>query len=154
MRSAFNLTSSILLSSLLLGGALLSCAQHRHPSEPRVPAGKMEQAKSLKAPFGDTRTASPEIVAEGKKFFEGKGCLHCHGINGKGDGPAKSMLTLHPPRDFSDCKWHETRTDGELFWVLDHGVPGTGMVDHVPHQLNEAQAWKVIAYLRTFCTLR
>lgn len=143
-----------LTSAFLFSLGILSCSQHRHPLEPRVPPDKLEQAKKLKAPFGDTRAASPEIVAEGKKLFEGKGCLHCHGIKGKGDGPAKSLLVKHPPRDFSDCKWHEKRTDGELFWVLDHGVIGTGMVDQIPHQLNEEQAWKVIAYLRTLCTFQ
>lgn len=140
--------------ALLLFAGFLSCVHH-HPLQPRVPAGKMEQAKSLKAPFGDTKTASPEIVAEGKKLFEGKGaCFHCHGMTGKGDGPAASKLKPHPPRDFTDCKWHDSRTDGELYWILDHGSIGTGMVDFVPHQLTEAQAWKVVAYLRSFCTLK
>jgi mono/diheme cytochrome c family protein len=114
----------------------------------------MAEAKALKAPFGDARSASPEIVAEGKRLFDSKACVHCHGPSGKGDGPAASKLTSHPPRDFSDCRWQEKRTDGELFWVLDHGVPGTGMVDQVPHHLSEAQAWKVVAYLRTLCSFK
>jgi mono/diheme cytochrome c family protein len=145
---------SLVFASFLLSAGLLSCAQHRHPTEPRVPANKIEQAKALKAPFGDTKAASLEVVAEGKKLFETKACVHCHGAGGKGDGAAKSKLRDHPPRDFTDCKWHEKRTDGELYWVLDHGVPGTGMVDQVPHQLSELQAWKVVAYLRTLCPFK
>ena len=143
---------SVLL--LLIAMGLTSCMQHRHPNEPRVPEQKLEQAKALKAPFGDAKSAPPEIVADGKRLFDSKACVHCHGPGGKGNGPAASKLTNHPPRDFSDCRWHEKRTDGELYWVLDHGVPGTGMVDQVPHHLTEAQAWKVVAYLRSLCTFQ
>jgi mono/diheme cytochrome c family protein len=146
--------SSLVFASLLLSASFLSCTQHRHPTEPRVPASKIEQAKALKAPFGDAKGASPEVVAEGRKLFETKACIHCHGATGKGNGAAASKLSNHPPRDFTDCKWHDKRTDGELYWVLDHGVPGTGMVDQVPHHLSEAQAWKVVAYLRTLCSFK
>ena len=150
-------SSRLLQFSLLImfvGISLASCMPHRQPTEPRVAPQKLEQAKALKAPFGDTKSASPDIVAEGKRLFDRKSCVHCHGPGGKGDGAAASKLTHHPPRDFSDCKWHEKRTDGEIYWVLDHGVPGTGMVDQVPHHLSEAQAWKVAAYLRTLCTFK
>jgi mono/diheme cytochrome c family protein len=136
---------------LFIGVGVVSCMPHRHPTEPRVAPEKLEQAKALKAPFGDAKSASPEVVTEGKRLFDSKGCVHCHGLAGKGNGAAASKLVHHPPRDFSDCKWQDKRTDGELFWVLDHGVPGTGMVDQVPHHMNEAQAWKVVAYLRTLC---
>lgn len=145
---------SPLLLTLCAATALVSCTAHKHPTESRVPDHKMEQAKALKSPFGDTRSAAPEVVAEGKRLFDAKSCVHCHGPNGKGDGPAASKLTHHPPRDFSDCTWQAKRTDGELYWVLDHGVPGTGMVDQVPHHLTEAQAWKVVAYLRTLCSIK
>lgn len=153
MATFFSFSWRFLLMVSVLS-AVAACMQHRHPTEPRVPEAKLAAAKALKAPFGDAKSAAPEIVAEGKRLFDAKSCVHCHGSNGKGNGPAATKLTHHPPRDFSDCKWQDKRTDGELFWVLDHGVPGTGMVDQVPHQLSEAQAWKVVAYLRTLCTFK
>lgn len=130
----------------------LSCAE-RHPTEPRVPEHRMEEAKSWTSPFGDARSAQPEIVAEGKKLYEGKGsCVLCHGSNGKGDGPAAHMHRPHAPRDFTDCNFQKARTDGELFWIIKHGSPGTGMVPLVPGTLKEEEAWKLVAYLRTFCS--
>lgn len=140
---------------LLITVGIVSCMDH-NPLRPRVPPAKLEAAKTLQAPFGDTRKAAPAIVAEGKKLYEGKGsCTHCHGVTGKGDGPAASKLQYHPPRDFTSCQWHDTRTDGELFWVIDHGVPGTGMVDHVHDgHLKEVEAWKIVAYLRTLCEFK
>ena len=137
-----------ILSLILFG---LSCAE-RHPLQPRVPEHRMEEAKSWKPPFGDARTAQPEIVAEGKKLYEGKGsCALCHGITGKGDGPAAHMQRPHAPRDFTDCAFQKAREDGELFWIIKHGSPGTGMVPLVPGTLKEEEAWKLVAYLRTFC---
>nr|MBI3614170.1 cytochrome c [Nitrospirota bacterium] len=133
-------------------GLSLSCMQH-DPLAPKVPVQNMEEAKALQAPFGATRNASPEIVADGKRLFEGKGaCFHCHGEGGKGDGPAGTKLYQRPPADFTSCKLHELRTDGELFWTMDHGVPGTAMVDMVHSgKLNELEAWKIVAYLRSLC---
>jgi mono/diheme cytochrome c family protein len=149
------LAAFCLATVLFAATAFLSCVKHDLLS-PRVPDHKMEEAKGLKAPFGDAKKASPDIVAEGKKLFEGKGsCFHCHGMSGRGDGPAASKFRQHPPGDFTSCQWHSTRTDGELFWVLDHGIPGTGMVDHVHDgHLKEIEAWKIVAYLRTLCEFK
>ncbi|MFM8551770.1 MAG: c-type cytochrome [Nitrospiraceae bacterium] len=145
----------VALRLVALAGLLVSCAPH-NPLAAKVPAHKMEEAKALKAPFGEAKSASPDIVAEGKKLFEGKGaCIHCHGAGGKGDGPAGSQLYQHPAADFTSCTMHESRTDGELFWAMDHGVPGTAMVDMVHSgKLTELEAWKIVAYLRSLCAVK
>lgn len=138
--------------AISLSLSLSTCTHQHDPLEKRVPENKIEQARKWKAPFGDARSASPEIVAAGKSLFEGRGnCYTCHGMDGKGDGRAASKLPLHPPRDFTDCKFHEARSDGELFWVVKYGIPGTGMVRQIPWKLSDEQTWKIVAYLRTFC---
>lgn len=138
-------------SLLALAVSNSSCAE-RHPLAPRVPEHKMSEAKAWVAPFGDARTAGPEVIAEGKKLYEGKGaCVLCHGLTGRGDGPAAHMHRPHAPRNFTDCGFQMERTDGELFWVIKHGSAGTGMVPLVPGILTEEEAWKLVAYLRTFC---
>lgn len=130
---------------------IMSCAE-RPPVEPRVSSSQMEEAKRLKAPFGEASKASPEIVAAGKALYEGRGtCFNCHGLSGDGKGPAAQMNKPNLPRDFTDCRWHKTREDGELFWVIKNGSPGTGMQALVPGMLSEAEAWKIVAYERTFC---
>ena len=44
------------------------------------------------------------------------------------------------------------RNDGELFWVVKNGSPGTGMPALVKgNVLTEEEAWTIIAYERTFC---
>ena len=136
---------------LLLAGVLLSGAS-RPPTEDRVPEAHSGKAKALHAPFGDTRTAAAEVVAAGKALYEGKGqCMLCHGVSGKGDGPASHMQANHPPRNFTDCAFQKEREDGELFWIIKYGSPGTGMQALIPHMLSEEEGWKVVAYVRTFC---
>lgn len=140
------------VAALLVFG-LLACVAPRHPLDPRVPSHKADEAKNLKAPFGDTRTAPSEIVAEGERLYQGwASCFYCHGVAGDGKGTAANKLRPHPPADFTNCDLHRVRSDGELFWVLKHGSPGTGMVGHIPWKLSEEEGWKVVAYLRTFCT--
>jgi len=140
---------------LVLGFVLtvvtLSCGS-RPPIDDRVPTAHIEKAISLKAPFGDARKASPEIVAAGKVLYEGKGTCHlCHGVSGKGDGSANPMHATNPPRDFTNCAVQMDRDDGELFWIIKYGSPGTGMQALIPNILSEEEGWKVVAYLRTFC---
>ncbi len=142
-----------MLPAMMAVVTIAACAQRQPPTEDRVPASAREEALSYKAPFGDTRTAPPEIVAAGKALYEGKGrCDFCHGISGKGDGPAAHMHPLHPPRDFTNCAFQERREDGELFWILKYGRPDTGMQRSIPGTLSEEEGWKIVAYVRTFCT--
>ena len=61
------------------------------------------------------------------------------------------MHRPHAPRDFTDCRFQGEREDGELFWIIKNGSPGTGMVQLVPGMLSETEAWKLVAYIRTFC---
>ena len=136
-----------LLTAILFMGGTLAFAAEKNPLKPRVPADQRKAAKKTKNPFPMTKA----VVAEGKKLFEGKGtCFNCHGKTGKGDGPAGKVLNPSP-RDFSNCKFHKKRKDGELFWVIKNGSPGTGMVSLIPSAITEEEAWKIINYERTFC---
>ena len=119
----------------------------KDPLKPRVPADKRSAAKKMKNPVPFTKAN----VAKGKALFEGKGtCVNCHGKGGLGDGPAGKILNPSP-RNFTNCKFHKKRKDGELFWVIKNGSPGTGMVPLIPATINEQEAWTIINYERAFC---
>ncbi|MDE3019918.1 MAG: hypothetical protein KGL03_07635 [Nitrospirota bacterium] len=82
--------------SLGLAAALASCIQH-DPLKPRVPADRTEEAKAWKAPFGEAKNASPEIVADGKRLFEGKGsCIHAQRQAERDRGLEDRGLFTHP----------------------------------------------------------
>ncbi|MEK6526376.1 MAG: cytochrome c [Nitrospirota bacterium] len=142
------------MTALMFVAATAVVAEERDPLKPRVPPDLIADAKKMKAPehlYKEARKAPKEIVEKGNALFEGKGtCFNCHGKEGKGDGPAG--LILNPtPRNFTNCKFHKKRKDGELFWVIKNGSAGTGMVPLIPVAINEEEAWTIIAYERSFC---
>ena len=117
--------------------------------KPRVPPERLEEAKSFQNPY----TPTPEIVAKGKKLYEGKAyCSACHGMEGAG-GQSGGRITppgAQPPTNFADAAWQAARTDGELFWILKHGSHGTDMAPFMPLYISEEDAWAIVTYLRTF----
>lgn len=146
---------SLLTAFAFFSGDLAFAGAEKDPLKARVPKSEKSAARNKKSPFGKSKTASKkvsdEIVAEGKKIFEGKGtCVNCHGKSGKGDGAAGKVLNPGP-RNFTNCKFHKKRKDGELFWIIKNGSPGTGMVAMIPATITEEEGWKVLAYERSFC---
>jgi mono/diheme cytochrome c family protein len=134
------------LVASLLFIATASLAAERDITIPRVPADQLEAAKAMKNPVPPT----PENIAKGKELFEGKAtCFTCHGMSGKGDGPAGQALDPSP-RNFTNPEFHKLRTDGELFWVIKNGSAGTGMISYAPAIISDEEAWTIINYERTF----
>ena len=114
-------------------------------SVPRVPPDLLSTARALKNPVSPT----PENLARGKNIFTSTGaCYTCHGVEGKGNGPAGVGL-VPPPRNFTDPNFHGLRTDGELYWVVTHGSPGTSMFAYAPQIISEEDAWYVVTYVQT-----
>ncbi len=142
MRILFTLGAG---TALLLGAA----AHAETDLTPRVPAAEVAAARSVANPLA----ASAEQLARGRTLYQGKGfCAACHGLDGTGlgDDVDTSKLRGALPRDFSDGAWQAARSDGELFWVLEHGLPGTAMAAFVPGVLSREEAWQVLLYVRSF----
>ena len=117
--------------------------------KPRVPPERLEEAKSFQNPF----TPSANIIAKGKKLYEGKAyCSACHGLEGAG-GTSGGRITPpggQPPTNFADAAWQAARTDGEIFWILKHGSHGTDMAPYMPLYLSEEEVWEIVIYIRMF----
>jgi mono/diheme cytochrome c family protein len=112
---------------------------------PRVPADELDSARAMRSPL----TSDAELLEKGKVLYEGKAfCAACHGRDGKGLGEGLD-LKGPLPRNFTDPHWQAARSDGELFWILRHGSPGTDMAPFVPLVLSEDEAWQVLLYVRS-----
>lgn len=136
------ISAAIMLLSVSVVGA-----EEKDPLKPRVPADQMAEAKKMKNKF----EANADSIAKGKALYDGKGtCFNCHGKAGDGQGEAGKILNPGP-RDFTNCKFHKKKKDGELFWVIKNGSPGTGMVSLIPAAITEDEAWHIINYERSFC---
>jgi mono/diheme cytochrome c family protein len=117
----------------------------RHMMQPIVPADKLADARSLKSPLSN----SPEVIEQGKAVYKGKGgCVTCHGIDGDGKGPAAASLNPSP-RNFQHHGFWRHRTEGEVFWAIKYGSPGTAMIAF-GSVLSDNEIWALIQYERTF----
>ena len=109
-----DLTRIVAFALLFVWGGVAG-AFHLDIYEPRVPSELLEELQDMDNPY----PATPERIEAGRKIYFGKGlCVTCHSYNGKG-----VKLPGHSPRDFTDPKWQEIRTDGEFMWVLGTGAP-------------------------------
>ena len=97
-----------------------------------------------------------ENILEGKGLFEEKAkplaCKNCHGTSGDGKGMMAVGLTP-PPRNFTCAQTINGVPDGQLFWIIKNGSPGTGMPSFKNH-LNDTQAWQLIHYVRKLAQTR
>ena len=114
---------------------------------PRVPEPALAAARQVSNPLAPTR----ENLARGRELFLGRGfCAACHGRDGRGFGADVDISRLRGalPRDFTDPAWQRSRSDGEIRWVLSHGIPGTAMAAFVPEILTDREAWLLVLFLR------
>ena len=139
--------ASGLIVVLTVSGSPVLAQQHGHQQMmmPRVPADKLAEARALVNPL----PPSPDIVEQGKVIYEGKGgCVNCHGASGRGDGPGAATLNP-PPRVFRSHGFWNHRSEGEIFWVIKYGSPGTGMIPF-GGMLSDEEIWTVMQYERSF----
>lgn len=133
------------LLAILVFFGVSNGAAERHMMQPRVPAEKLAEARALRSPL----PASQEIVEKGKALYHGKGtCFTCHGVDGDGTGPGGAQLNPSP-RNFQHHGFWRHRTEGEIFWVIKHGSPGTGMIGF-GQVLADDEIWSLLQYERTF----
>lgn len=100
-----------------------------NPLSSSSPAGSIQAGKEL-----FHRTAQP--VA----------CVMCHGEQGDGKGLMGAAL-VPPPRNFTCGSMMRDIPDGQLFWIIKNGSPGTGMMSFA--SLPDEQVWQLIHYIRS-----
>jgi mono/diheme cytochrome c family protein len=88
------------------------------------------------------RAARQIFLGDGKKIA----CASCHGEKGDGRGPMSEMFEPRP-RNFACSKTVNDIPDGQLFWIIRFGSPGTPMPPHP--ELDNEQVWQLVLYLRT-----
>jgi mono/diheme cytochrome c family protein len=131
-------------------GALLAMSATGRAADvlrPRVPDAALAAVREVVNPLAPSR----ENLARGRELFLGKGfCAACHGRDGRGLGADVDTTRLRGalPRNFTDPAWQRSRSDGEIRWVLSHGIPGTAMAAFVPEILSDREAWLLVLWVR------
>lgn len=89
-------------------------------------------------------------AGKGKASYE-KLCAACHGISGKGDGPAAGKLKVKP-KDQTDKSSMSQLADENLFEVTKRGgvaVKKSPLMPPFGKTLKDDQIWDLVAYMRT-----
>jgi mono/diheme cytochrome c family protein len=94
--------------------------------------------------------ASPGTINAGKTLFlktaQPVACAMCHGDQGDGKGLMGAALAP-APRNFTCGAMMNELADGQLFWVIKNGSPGTGMMSF--QAMPDEQVWQLIHYIRS-----
>jgi mono/diheme cytochrome c family protein len=140
------------ISWICLASLLGACAGGAH--SPYPPASQCPQPRFTgKAPdkiysLSNPMPADAVNIAAGRRLYEkdaNPGCQTCHGVRGDGMGPLANQFDP-PPRNFACKETVNGIPDGQLFWIVKNGSPGTSMPDF--HALRDDQIWQVVLYLR------
>ena len=94
---------------------------------------------------------SGEVLYAGESLYQGDvqpaACKTCHGVNGNGLGIMAQGLNPSP-RNFGCKETMQEVSDGQLFWIIRNGSPGTGMPAF--KSLDDREIWQIVHYLRKF----
>ena len=122
------------------GGSTGGCPQPRKTA--KAPQDFLEKTNPL--PNSDA------TIQAGKTLFlqtaQPVACAMCHGDKGNGQGFMGAAL-IPPPRNFTCGSMMKDLPDGQLFWIIKNGSPGTGMMSFAG--LPDDQVWQLIAYVRS-----
>lgn len=99
---------------------------------------------AVRAPAGPPADlGDADRVRLGAGHFD-QGCAPCHGAPGRPPDPVtRTMLPVPPALHGSSLGW----SDGELYWIVRHGIKYTGMPAW-PDPRRGDEPWSVVALLR------
>lgn len=93
-----------------------------------------------------------QLEDDGKKIYMKK-CRYCHGIDGKGDGPAAEVLYPRP-RDLTKARYKIKTTPGgalprdqDIFRIISNGILGTSMPAWT--SLSEEERWQLVYFVKS-----
>jgi len=143
-----HLSGLVLLSFSLAGPALAADASLPPPGDCPQPRFTGKAPPEIRARMNPL-TNDADTLAAGESLFAGKAhsipCAICHGAKGDGKGPLASQYDP-PPRNFLCSETVNGIPDGQLFWIIRYGSPGTAMPPS--RDLSDQQIWQLVAYLR------
>ena len=133
-------------AAFVLSGAF-NVAATAHPGKLEKELGRLALDRSVarRAPKMSNPVApSSEALRTGLAHYRGM-CVTCHGAPGV--DASEIGVGLNPPAPDLTLARVQERTDGELFWLVSHGIRMTGMPAFGPTH-EDQEIWKIVAFLR------
>jgi mono/diheme cytochrome c family protein len=100
--------------------------------------------------------SSPESLSAGKRAYD-TNCAACHGNMAQGAQKAGVVISIiaeqggRQPPDLTDDQWDHGSTDGEIFTVIQRGVPPTMMAGW-EGRVTDTEIWSMVNYLRALAS--
>jgi len=88
--------------------------------------------------------ASEEVIAEARSHFADH-CALCHANDGSGE--TKTGRSLYPRAPDMRLPATQALSDGELFWIIENGIPLSGMPAW-SEPGSEQESWKLVHFIR------
>jgi cytochrome c553 len=115
--------------------ALLVCVACGKGQEPPAPTSGSPSAEPESGPSHPMHAAAGGMTAaqqQAHAMFTSL-CATCHGLDGKGDGPAAASLNPKP-RNYTDPAWQASVTDEQIKNTIVLGGAGVGKSPMMPAQ--------------------
>ena len=106
--------------------------------------GPLMTASTVKSKVVKPWIATPALLSHGKELF-GVQCVSCHGVEGKGDGPAATALNPRPRNFIVTEGWKNGRKPSQIFKTLKEGIPGSAMASYAT--LSTDDRWALVHYV-------
>ena len=134
------------LAALALIPLLAGCGVHQPGKLETALATTVKQKITVRGKADvNPLSATTENIRAGRKAFSNY-CMVCHGLDGQNTGvPFADRIS--PPVPLLTSSNVQNYSDGQLKWVIDHGIFPSGM----PASrgiLNDDEIWQIVLYLR------
>lgn len=106
------------------------------------PAQTEWQAPAFTDTLKNSIQSDSKSIAEGKKVYENM-CWSCHGLQGKGNGPAAAAINPKPADHTSERV--QQQKDGNIYWKIS---TGKGVMQPYGKTLTSKQRWALVSYIR------
>ena len=133
---------AVIGAGIVVGAGLVDFSASASPSRLEERAAQFALNRSIarhapnqKNPLSD----SSEAITAGLVLFRAH-CVTCHGAPGV--DPTEEGASLNPPAPGLTLSRVQARPDGELYWIVSHGIRMTGM-PAFKDSLSDTQMWEV-----------
>jgi len=141
-------TISLVIAPVFLLITFLGVAQAQDHQTPVAPQEYLDMENPI-----DIDDVDEVYLKKIKRTYKSK-CSKCHGSSGDGEGSASEDIVIKPTA-FNAEGYMDSKSDGQLYWILEFGSEGTEMEGFGPESdagMSEDRLWQLITYMRASFT--
>ncbi|HKC25231.1 MAG TPA: cytochrome c [Thermoanaerobaculia bacterium] len=139
------LAAAVPLALMATGSIDVAATAPPFPLEQKLAPWTLDRSVAKRAAaLQNPVSKDPAALAAGLDHYR-ENCVVCHGAPGVEMGEAGKGL--NPPPPLLDAPAVQSRTDGQMFWIVKNGIRMTGMPAWGPTHKDE-EIWHIVAFMR------